>query len=100
MQKTSAQIREAFKNYLADFFRHPPLSFFGHNDFPLKEEGGTPPFREGKNPLKKKAIFGQKMLILALCDPFFSKISGDFPLRGEGGGTPHFPISVKGFLAK
>ena len=43
-------LREAFKNYLADFFRQGggapfPLRVFGQDDFPLRGEGGTPPFR-------------------------------------------------------
>ena len=47
-----------------------PLSFFEHNDFPLRGGGLYPPISLGKNPLKT-AIFGQKTLILALFDPFF-----------------------------
>ena len=50
----TANIREAVKYYLADFFRqggggYPPipLAFFGQNDFPLMEGGeggaGDPP---------------------------------------------------------
>ena len=70
--RTEGSISEPFKNYLADFFRlgggYPPfpVSFFGHNDFPLRG-GEYPPI-----PLRKK--------------PFF--FPTDFPLRGWGGGYP------------
>ena len=58
---------------------------------------GVPPNSiKEKIPLKN-GFFGQKTLILALFDPFFTKSFGDFPLRGGGGITP---LSDKGFLAK
>ena len=54
--------RESVKNYL--------LSFFGHNDFPLR--GGGVPLHSAREKIRyKTAIFGQKTLILALFDPFF-----------------------------
>ena len=69
-----------------------PLSFFEHNDFPLRGGGGAPgmypPISLRKKTLKT-AVVGQKTLILALLTHFF-------PLRG--GGVPH--LSTKGFLAK
>ena len=54
--KNSSCIREPFKNYLADFFS-VKLSFFEHNDFPLRG-GEYPPI-----PLKKKSA--KKQLFLA-----------------------------------
>ena len=47
----SLPLREPFKNYLADFVRYGggpppfPLSFFEHNDCPLRGGGCTPQFR-------------------------------------------------------
>ena len=48
-----------------------------------------------KKSAKKSAIFGQKTLILALFDPFFRKIFGNFPL---GGVPPKRTKSAKTFL--
>ena len=47
-RKQQTEVRDAVKNYLADFFPPIPLSFFGNNDFPLRG-GGVPP-----NSIKEK----------------------------------------------
>ena len=60
-------IRDAFKNYLADFFPlrggYPQISLrvFGQNDFPLRG-GGVPPKSAKEKICYKTAIFGQKTL--------------------------------------
>ena len=53
-----------------------PLSFFEHNDCPLRGWGGVPPLSVKEKIRKKTAIFCQKRLILALFDPFLRKIFG------------------------
>ena len=58
-----------------------PLRFFGQK-------------REGENPLKKTAIFGQKTPILALFDPFFEENFRQFSVKG--GGYPPFQLRVFG----
>ena len=55
-------IRGAFKNYF-------PLSFFEHNDCPLRG-GGVPPNSVKEKIRWKTFFFGKKTLILALFDPF------------------------------
>ena len=75
-----------------------PLSFFGHNDFPLGGGGGAPLSIPLRRKSAKNSYFWQnKMLILALLlDYLLRKIYTDFLLR-RGGGTF---LSAKGFLAK
>ena len=48
---------------------------------------GVPPNSAKKKRSEKNGIFGPTTLILALLDRFMSNI-GDFPLNGEGRGTP------------
>ena len=59
----SIEPREPFKNYLADFVRlgggeYPPfsLSFFEHNDCPLRGEGEYPLNSAMENSAKKQVF--------------------------------------------
>ena len=84
-------IKDAVKNYIADFFREggpPPYPLPNFAKKNLSGKGGytPPPLTEIR---QKTAIFGPKTLILALFPHFLRELFGDFPLRGVGC-TPPF----------
>ena len=82
-----------------------PLRVFGQDDFPLRGEGGYPPFtlkifsvKGGRsvhpNCTKgkfryKTGIFGPKTLFLALFGPFYGEIFWRFSVKGGRRGPPN-----------
>ena len=71
-----------------------PLTFFEHNDFPLRG-GGLPPNSAKEKIRLKQLFFGQKRPFFT---DFFRKIFGDFPLKSyyvkSRNFHPCFPLQV------